>query len=861
MSLSSGSRLGPYEVLSPLGAGGMGEVYRAKDPRLGRDVAIKVLPASFSTDADRLRRFEQEARAAGLLNHPNITAVYDIGTHDGAPYVVSELLEGENLRAALAGGRPSMRRAVDWATQIAQGLAAAHDKGIIHRDLKPENVFVASDGRVKILDFGLAKLMHPEAEAAGERTNLPTATAGTEPGVVLGTMGYMAPEQVRGKPADARSDIFSFGAILYEMLSGKRAFQGDSAADTMSAILREDPPDVSVTNQNVPPGLERVLRHCLEKSPAQRFQSARDLAFDLESLSGVSAPRATTAAIVSPIRPGRVLLLAVAGAVAAAALVGAYVAGKRAGFVPPPSFSQLTFRRGQIYSARFASDGQTILYSASWEGKPIEIFASRFESPESRPFGVTGADLLGISTTGEMALSLHNRPTGAFSRMGTLSRVSVAGGAAPREIEESVQWADWSPDGKDLAIVRDLGGKQRLEYPIGKPLYETAGWISHPRVSPDGGEVAFADHPIGGDDGGTVSIVDRSGKKNTVSETFASLQGVAWRPDGREVWFSAATIGFNRALHAVTHSGRHRILARGTGGLVLQDVAKDGRVLVTQEKSRQEALVRIDDEPKERDLSWLDWTLAMDLSADGRTVLFDESGEGGGKGYSVYVRKTDGSPAIRLGEGSAQSLSPDGRWVLAIADSTSNPRLVAYPTGAGQPKTFPTDGLTVQEAAWLPDGKTILFNANEEGRGVRIYLRAFDGGKPRAVTPEGYRGFQRAVSRDGKSVIARGPDRRFYLYTLAGGEPVAVPALAAEGETPGGWALDGRLYVIARGVPSRVLLLDLATGKRELWREFLPADSAGVSPFGGIRMTPDGKSYAYSFLRVLSELFVVQGIR
>ncbi|HSB36521.1 MAG TPA: hypothetical protein VLH41_06565, partial [Thermoanaerobaculia bacterium] len=666
--------------------------------------------------------------------------------------------------------------------------------------------------------------------------------------------------QVRGKPADTRSDIFAFGAILYETLSGKRAFHGDSAADTMSAILREDPPDLSVTNQNVSPGLERVLRHCLEKNPEQRFQSARDLAFDLEPLSGVSAPRAATVSGVAPVRARKVLPLLAASVAVAAALAGAYFAGKKAGFVLPPSFAQLTFRRGQIYSARFAPDGQTILYSASWEGKPIEIFASRFESPESRPFGVMGADLLAISPTGEMALSLNNQATGAFARIGTLARVSVAGGAAPREIEERVLWADWSPEGKDLAIVRDVGGKQRLEYPLGKVIYETAGWISHPRVSPDGDEVAFADHPVAGDDGGAVAIVDRSGRKKTVSDTFASLQGVAWSRDGREVWFSGATVGFNRALHAVTHGGRHRILARATGGLVLQDVSKDGRVLVTQEKSRQEALVRTDDEPKERDLSWLDWTLAMDISANGRTFLFDESGEGGGKGYSVYVRKTDGSPAIRLGEGSAQSLSPDGRWVLAIVESTSNPRLVAYPTGAGQPKAFPADGLTVQEAAWLPDGRTILFNANEEGRGVRIYQRSFDGGKPRALTPEGYRLFQRAISRDGKSVIARGPDRRFYLYTLAGGEPVPVP-LAAEGETPGGWALDGRLYVTARGVPARIFLLDLATGKRELWKEFLPADSAGVAPFTGIRMTPDGKSYVYSFMRVLSELFVVEGIR
>src|SRR5215470_3463857 len=317
-TLSVGAKLGPYEILAPIGAGGMGEVYRAKDPRLGRDVAIKVLPVSVSADADRLRRFEQEAQAAGILNHPNITAVYDIGSHDGATYVVQELLEGETLRSVLAGGRLSQRKAIDYSLQIVHGLAAAHEKGIVHRDLKPENIFVTNDGRVKLLDFGLAKLTHTE-EGSGA-TNLPTATAGTEPGVVLGTLGYMSPEQVRGRPADARSDIFAFGAILYEMLSGKRAFQGDSAADTMSAILKEDPPDLSVTNQSVPPGLERIVRHCLEKNPEQRFHSAHDVAFDLEALSGISASRVAPSPIAGvrrlPLLPVVAALLAILAIVA-----------------------------------------------------------------------------------------------------------------------------------------------------------------------------------------------------------------------------------------------------------------------------------------------------------------------------------------------------------------------------------------------------------------------------------------------------------------------------------------------------------------------------------------------------------------
>src|SRR6266536_40980 len=475
VSISTGSRLGPYEIVSPLGAGGMGEVYRAKDPRLGRDVAIKVLPASFSKDPDRLRRFEHEARAAGVLNHPNITAVYDIGSHDGAPYVVSELLEGETLRARLAAGPLSARKALDYAIQIARGLAAAHEKGIVHRDLKPENLFATKDGRVKILDFGLAKLKQPDA-GSDQETNLPTGTAGTEPGVVLGTMGYMSPEQVRGKPADFRSDIFAFGAILYEMLSGHRAFHGDTAADTMSAILTKEPPDLSATNRDVHPGLDRIVRHCLEKNPGERFHSAHDLAFDLEALSGVSTPAAAVAPSRARLRRRSLFAPITALAAAVSALALGYVLGARTGRVPPSSFHQLTFRRGEISSARFAPDGRTILYSAAWEGGPTEIFSSRVEAPESRPYGLAGAEVLSVSRTGELAISLRRRVATAFIRTGTLARVSATGGVAPREILEDVQWADWGPDGENLAVVRDVGALNRLEYPIGKLLYQTNGW-------------------------------------------------------------------------------------------------------------------------------------------------------------------------------------------------------------------------------------------------------------------------------------------------------------------------------------------------------------------------------------------------
>jgi len=860
MTLAAGTKLGPYQIAAPLGAGGMGEVYRARDERLKRDVAIKVLPASFSQDADRLKRFEQEAQAAGALNHPNITAVYDFGEHDGAPYIVTELLEGETLRSRLGPGALSPRKAIDYAVQMARGLAAAHEKGIIHRDLKPENIFLTKDGRVKILDFGLAKLKIEGAES-GE-TDAGTVSGGTQPGVVLGTMGYMSPEQVRGKPADKRSDLFSFGTILYEMLAGQRAFRGDTAADTITAILTKEPPDLSQTNKDVPPGLDRIVRHCLEKNPEERFESARDVAFDLEALSGVSTPRASTQTHLPVTRRRRLPLLLGAAVVLIGVAAGAYLAGKRAGHVTPVSFRQLTFRRGLIGSARFAPDGQTILYSASWDGRPMEIFQTRLDSPESRPFGLPGAELLSIARSGEMAVSLNRRASLPFARSGTLARLGMTGGGSPKEVLEDVQFADWKSDGQSLAVVRDLGGKVRLEFPPGKVLYETAGWISHPRVSPRGDEVAFLDHPVQGDDGGSPAIVDLSGKRRLLSELFASAQGLCWSPDGNEVWFTVATYGSNRELYAASRAGKVRVLAKATGGLTLEDASKDGRVLMVQDKARLGISALLSGAEKERDFSWLDWSLIRDVSADGLTLLFGESAEGGGAGGSAYVRRADGSPAVRLGPGNPFKLASDGRLALAIVGGAGNQRIVLYPIGAGEPKTFPPAGLRIDLATLLPDGRKILFSGAEPGRGVRLWLQGVEEDKPRAISPEGYRMLWSGSSPDGSVTAVTGPDQRFYFYPLKGGEPTPIAGLLA-GDIPFSISADGRsLLVRRRGeVPARVMLLDIGSGKKELWKELMPPDPAGVITVSPVSVTPDWKSYAYSYQRSLADLYVVEGLK
>jgi eukaryotic-like serine/threonine-protein kinase len=858
MTISVGTRLGPYEVLAPIGAGGMGEVYHARDERLKRDVAIKVLPASYSQDADRLRRFEQEAQAAGALNHPNITAIYDLGAHDGAPYIVTELLEGETLRGRLAGGALAVRKAIEYALQIARGLAAAHEKGIIHRDLKPENLFVTKDGRVKILDFGLAKLT--EVEGSGrQQTNLPTATAGTEAGVVMGTLGYMSPEQVKGHPADQRSDLFSFGAILYEMLSGSRAFHRDSAAETISAILREEPPDLSATNRSVQPGLERIVRHCLEKNPEERFYSARDLAFDLEALSGESTSSSRAASIPAASIARRRVSMPVVAVAALAALVAGALGGRLLlrKSAEPPRYTRLSFRRGLVQTARFAPDGETIIYGAAWEGAPFEVFTTRAGRRESRSLGFGPADILSVSGSGQLAISLSRRFTSGWESSGTLAQVSLEGGA-PREVLENVQEADWAPDGKTLMVVREVGGRSRLEFPIGKVLYEAPGWISLARLSRRGDRIAFVDHPQRGDNVGSLCTLDLAGKKTVL--TARSVHGLAWSPDGSEVWASSGG-----TLLAVSRPEATRVLTRVPGGTWLLDVSRAGRVLLAHTNIRREIVGLPPGQIKEHNLSWFDWSFPDDLSNDGQTVLFDESNRQSEAGYEIYLRKTEGSAAVLLGEGHGTALSPDGRWALSVFRPFGQAQLVLLPTGAGQPHPLSGDALLWgQWGAWMPDGKGILFAASEAGHAPRLWVREIEGGRARPITPEGIRSYfnGNAISPDGKFVTAVDTQDRAVLYPIAGGEPRPIPGIAA-GELPVRWNDATSLFVVSRPgeLPATISRLDLATGRRELWKRLTPLDPAGVFSIDPVLITPDGKAYVYSYRRMLSELYLVEGLR
>jgi serine/threonine protein kinase len=857
MALAAGTRLGPYEILSPLGAGGMGEVYRAKDSRLGREVAVKVLPASFSHDAERLRRFEQEARAASALNHPNILSLYDVGSHDGSPYVVSELLEGETLRARLASGALSPRRATEYAIHIAQGLAAAHEKGIVHRDLKPENLFLTEDGRAKILDFGLAKLVQPEA-APGQQTSIPTVSPGTEPGVVLGTVGYMSPEQVKGQAADHRSDIFSFGAILYEMLSGRRAFRGESAVETMSAILKEDPPDLSETNHHLSPGLERLVRHCLEKSPAQRFQSARDLAYDLEALSRVSDSRVAAVGAVSRARPSaRWLLAALAGV---GALVVALVLVSRPTRSAPPRFRQLTFRAGRLMGARFGPEGQSIFYSAVWGTDPPRVFSVRPESPESSALNLPEALLLAVSPRAELAIA--TKPVGS---RGMLARVPISGGA-PRELLSDVSAADWSPDGSELAVVHLAGSRWRLEFPIGKVLYESKGWISMARVSPKGDLVAIVDHPVAGDTPGSVVVVDRAGRSRVLSTGWSSVISACWSPDADEIWFSATQTGIRLGIWSVTLSGKTRLVADAPLSEILADVSPSGRALVVQQNYRSSMTGVTPGDTAEKDVSWLDFSTPAELSRDGKLLLFEEWGEGGGPKGSVYLQRFDGSPPVRLGEGLALGLSPDGLWALTRVYSDP-PRLLLLPTGPGEPRPIAAgEGLQYEEwARFLPDGKRVVFIATDAGRARHLYIQDLAGGAPKVVGKEevGSGGStEAAVSPDGTRVAANAPDESLRLYAIDGSGSTAV-AGAPTGQVALQWTPDGRrIYVVGFDSANiRVFLLDPATGRRELWRELHPNPAGLMYDNCNVVLTPDGRGWFAGYQHSLMNLYLAEGLK
>lgn len=720
MTLIAGMILGQYEIRSPLGAGGMGEVYRAHDPRLNREVAIKVLPASLTSDPDRLRRFEQEARAVASLNHPNILAVYQMATHDGLSYMVSELLEGETLRERLRHGPIPLRKAIDYEVQIAHGLAAAHDKGIVHRDLKPENLFLTKDGRVKILDFGLAKLTQPKDNSG----QMNTLTQETDPGMVVGTAGYMSPEQVRGKAADHRSDIFAFGTILYETVTGKQTFRKPTSAETMSAILNEEPQAISQLTPSVPPGLERVARRCLEKAPEQRFQSASDLAFALEALSDSAITSPTGIHAQESNKPkGR--RIAVAAAVVVIVLIAA--AALAYFWMQPPAapvlsnYVQLT-HDGQPKGLGITDGSRLYLYWSAADytglaqmsvsgGEPqkLPILSSMNMSPRS--LSPDGSELLVVDA--------HGIPP-----MGPLWSIPILGGSPRRLGDLAGNGGDWSPDGKWLAYsdasniyLANADGSETHKL----VALNNTDVVMYLMWSPDGAYLRFTEANFST---GARTIWQVSANGTNLHRLFPGCCG-RWTADGKYFVFV-----LRNQIWAVPRRGswprpEPKPIQLTSSPMALSDPvpSKDGKKLFVMGATTRGQLMRYDLKSG-RFVSFLGGISAeyVAFSKDGQSVAYVSYPEG-----TLWRSKADGSDPLQLTYADYAFMprwSPDGKEILFWESPVGKPsRIYEVSADGGTPRQLlPDDPSPQQDPNWSPDGSKIVFagNSNDSASAVRI---------------------------------------------------------------------------------------------------------------------------------------------
>ncbi len=872
MPLAEGVRVGPYEVLSLLGAGGMGEVWRALDPRIDREVALKTLPEAMASDPERMARFQREARVLAGLNHTNIALLYgleqlplppsaerDVGEAEssGAWVLVMELVEGEGLDERIARGPIPVDEAIPIALQVADALAAAHDQGVVHRDLKPANIKVRPDGTVKVLDFGLATTWQPPA-AHSDPSLSPTITSHhTELGRIMGTANYMSPEQARGRPVDRRADIWGFGCLLFEMLTARKAFAGDTVSDTVAAILKDEPGWERLP-ADLDPVARHVLRRCLAKDPARRFHDIVDVRIELEEDREV-VPDARTKRVSRRNAVGWGLgLAAVAGCLAAAAIL-------LSSRLPPgqsPTYRALSFRSGHVASARFAPDGETVIYAIATRDRPLTLLSTRSDSIESTALDLPSADVLGISRNGKMALLLDVHREGTWVRVGTLAAADLAGGA-PRPILERVNDGDISADGTRMAVVHEVGHSQRLEYPLGRVLFETHGWISHVRIAPDGERVAFLHHPFYGDDRGFAVLVDGDGKVTRLSGDISdSLQGLAWSPHGDSIWFSAFVFGKGGVVWSVEPGSTPRELLRSPVAVRIQDVASDGRALLVAGDSRAEIAGLLAGQTRERRYEgWNDDSIGG-LAADGSVFAGNEQASNVDGEYTVFVRHADGSAPVRIGLGDVIGMSPDGAWVFTQRLTGDRSKLTLLPTGPGLPRTIDLGGVTAVGSASGPltcslDGQRAAFIGMAGGLGPRIYVLDVRGGTVRPIGPVGTRGA--VISPDGSRVASIGPEGVVTIYPVAGGQPREVPGIEP-GEEPRQWSLDGRsLLVWDRTFPARIHRVRVDDGARELALEIMPGDPTGVL-YGDILLAPGGEHYLYRYRRDLSTLFLVHRV-
>ena len=846
-----GKRVGPYLITSLIGKGGMGMVFKARDTQLNRTVALKALPPGQFDDPERKRRFLQEAQAASSLNHPNIITVHGITQEHGADFLIMEYVPGKTLDQLIPRKGLPLKQALKYAIEIADALAAAHAAGIVHRDVKPSNIMVSEQGRLKVLDFGLAKQHAPPREDDSIFTEAPV----TKAGLVFGTAAYMSPEQAQGKPADARSDIFAFGALLYEMVTGRRAFQGENVITILAAVINQEPPQAHTIVPNAPRELEWIVTRCLKKDPERRIQhmlevklALQELLEETESAPGAPAPGQTM------IRPRRRVWLAPALVALALGLAPGAWLGNRIFRKEPITFQRLTFRNGDLYMARFAPGG-SVVYAAKWDETSPTIFSVQPGNREARDLGLPSGNILAVSRTGDLALLLG--ASGRFA--GTLAQVPLGGGA-PREILENVTAADWDPEGKSLAVVRTVDGRHRMEYPIGSVLYETQSLRAPAfiRVSPGGDLVAFFDFGEAGDY--SLNVIGAKRPRQVLSRGWRAVGGVAWSPSGKEVWFSGGRTGVDPAVYAADLSGRERMVTQVTGWGLLFDVSSDGRALLSTVDSRIGIRCVASGAKEERELGWLDASALYDFANDGKVLLFAELSYGEGRNTAIYLRKTDGSPAVRLGYGNRPSLSPDGKWVACTRRDGEKLQILLLPTGPGEPTLLPPDGIRPELVEWFPDGKRILVTGDEPGQQPRTYVRDLSGGKSTAITSAGVRASK--VSPDSQSVVMMKAGK-LYVHSLASGSETPIGSVGRS-DTVMRWSSDGRHLFLQRNEPdnrtAKILRMDVHTGRSEIWRDLKPPEPTAVVT-GLARISGDGKSYAFSYQRDLATLYLVRGLK
>ncbi|MGD8439870.1 MAG: protein kinase [Holophagae bacterium] len=849
-----GKTLAHFEVTAHLGAGGMGEVWRATDTTLDRDVALKLLPAELVADVERLRRFQREAKIVAGLNHPNIATIYGFETEGETSILVMELVEGLTLAERLRRGPLTIDDAIAVARQVAEALEHAHEKGIIHRDLKPANIMIDDQLNVKVLDFGLAKALDPSAsrpptslESIADSPTVSVET--TRAGSIFGTAAYMAPEQARGKPVDTRADIWAFGCVVYEMLTGSQAFAGETVSDTLAAILRETP-DWDRIPAGTPARIRLLLERCMAKDPRQRIHHVADARLDLDS-SEVERPEAPmTTRTPNPWR-----WIAIAGALATAALSWSLLRPE-----PPRSaaqFTRLTYERGTITGAAFAPDEHTVIYSACWGDEPSRVYLRRLDSLTALDVDLGDGRVHDASADGRVAL-IRSPPLSSFavsSELGTLAVADITGGGV-REIIGNALACSFGPDGV-LAVSRMLENSGTIEYPPGRVLAEVAGQSYDVAVSPDGSRVAYVDGPVRRDTGGRIAVVGTDGGVRHLTDEWGDINGLAWTPDGRGVVFSGAENG-RWLIRLVTLDGLVEQRIGVPTELRIWDMASDGRLLVATGESRVETWV--DDAAGSRELTLRAGTFPFDLSRNGRQIVTVVMG--GREELEVFSGPSDGSPLAHIGEGYPFAISPDRRWVVG-RETGSTTRLTLWPTGPGESRHVPLE-FEASLVRWHPDGASLVAVGSVNGEAQQLWRIDLD-----TETAEPVSAYPVTVdlaarfylSPDGTTAAIRGGNGRVELLPLDGGEPWPVPGML-DGDALAGWGLDGWLFIAERSAESRghvrLIRLDPDSGTRETFREIQAHDPSGVEVVGAVQVASDGSTVAYAIFRDLASVYVVE---